>query len=204
MSKLPCRLLYTEVRWLLIDLKQVATYQFDFQKQQKNHQETTTMKTRLIRALLILTIFFTWLGVRSASVFAAGGCNGPTCEGKFASTMGCPAYTSGPVKVLSDSKSTVETRVSGPSDCDAKWARTYNKSGGNRCAAASLRYGCANYCYNQSISSPEKIASSSTVGVHTPMTAYSGTPTRSCGRVSTTGPIPTPIPVSDAECTGAN
>lgn len=80
----------------------------------------------------------------------------------------------------------------------------YNKSGGNRFAAASLRYGCANYCYNQSISSPEKIASSSTVGVHTPMTAYSGTPTRSCGRVSMTGPIPTPIPVSDAECTGAN
>ena len=162
------------------------------------------MKYRHIRILLALTLIFTGLSIKSAPASAAGLCKNVTCEDKFASTMQCPAYTSGNVKILSDGKSTVETRASGTADCDAKWARTYNKSGGNRYAAASLRYGCTNYCYNKSISSPDPIASSSTVGVFTAMHAYVSTPTRSCGRVSLSGPIAIPIGVSDTSCTGAN
>jgi hypothetical protein len=162
------------------------------------------MKIRYIWMLLILTLLFTWLGVRTDSVFATGGCKNTTCEGYYASTMGCPGYTAGSVKVLPDGLSTVETRASGATDCDAKWSRTYNKSGGNRYAAASLRYGCANYCYDQSIASPSPIASSSTVGVYSPMAAYVGTPTCSCGSVSTYGPISIPIGISNSYCTGAN
>jgi hypothetical protein len=162
------------------------------------------MKYSHIRILLVLTLIFTWLGARSAPVSASGGCSGEGCEGLDAGTMGCPAYTSGNVKVLSDGKSTVETRASGTADCNAKWARTYNKSGANRYAAASLRYGCSNYCYNQSISSPDPIASSGTIGVYTPMHAYVATPTRSCGRVSISGPIAIPIGISSTSCTSAN
>lgn len=162
------------------------------------------MKYQHIRILLALTLIFTGLSIKSAPASAAGSCKNTTCEDKFASAMGCPAYTAGNVKVLSDGKSTVETRASGTADCDAKWARTYNKSGGNRYAAASLRYGCSDYCYDKSISSPEPIASSSTVGVFTPMHAYAATPTRSCGRVSLSGPIAVPIGVSTTSCTGAN
>lgn len=118
--------------------------------------------------------------------------------------MGCPGYTAGNVKILTDGLSTVETRASGSADCDAKWSRTYNKSGGNRYAAASLRYGCANYCYSKNISSPQPIASSSSVGVYTPMHAYYVTPTISCGIVSSSGPIFTPIGISSSNCTGSN
>jgi hypothetical protein len=162
------------------------------------------MKYSHMRILLVLTLIFTWFGFHSAPASAAGNCKNVTCEDKFASTMACPGYTSGSVKVLSDGLSTVETRASSAANCDAKWARTYNKSGGNRYAAASLRYGCADYCSNKSISSPQPIASSSTVGVFTAMHAYVATPTRSCGRVSLTGPISVPIGISSTSCTGAN
>ena len=124
-----------------------------------------------VRILIALILMFTWLGLSSNTTSAAGNCKNVTCEGLFPDAMGCPATTSGSVKILPDGKSTVETRKSGTADCDAKWARTYNKSGGNRYAAASLRYGCTNYCNNQSISSPNPIASSSTIGVFTPMHA---------------------------------
>lgn len=167
-------------------------------------KEKLIMKYPHIRMLLVLILMFSWFGYRSSQVFAAGKCKNVTCEDKFASTMACPAYTAGSVKILPDGLSTVETRASGTADCDAKWARTYNMSGGNRYAAASLRYGCTNYCYNKSISSSQPIASSGTVGVFTVMTAYVATSTRSCGRVSLTGPIGIPISISTASCTGAN
>jgi hypothetical protein len=115
--------------------------------------------------------------------------------------MGCPAVTSGSIKILPDGLSTVETRKSTSVNCDAKWARTYNWSGGSRYVAASLRYGCSNYCYNQSVTSPNTIPSGSQV--YTPMHAYEATPTRSCGDVSISA-IPIPIGISSTWCTGAN
>lgn len=162
------------------------------------------MKYRYIRMLIALTLMFTWLGFSSSPASAAGLCKNTACEGLNPATMQCPATISGVFKYLPDGLSTVETRKSGTADCDAKWARTFNKSGGYRYAAASLRYGCSNYCYNQSVTSPGTIASSSTVGVFTPMHAYAATPTRSCGNVSTTGPIPVPIGISSTFCTGVN
>lgn len=160
------------------------------------------MKHRLIKMLLILTLLFTWMGLRPNPASAAGGCKNTTCEGYNPYTMGCPATTAGTRKYLPDGYSYVETRVSGTSDCDAKWARTTNMSGGYRYAAATLRYGCANYCYSQYASTPGSIASGQTV--YTPMHAYAATPTRSCGDVEYTGPIYVPLSLSDTYCTGTN
>lgn len=162
------------------------------------------MKFRIIRILIGLTLVFAWMGFHSTKAYAAS-CFNVTCEGLNPSTMGCStgATTSGSVKILSDggnNQSFVETRQS--SACDAKWARTTNKSGGYRYAAASLRYGCTDYCYNQSVSSPGTIANLSTV--YTPMHAYVATPTRSCGSVSVSGPIGIPLAIYSGSCTGAN
>lgn len=160
------------------------------------------MKLRYIRILLILTLVFTGLGLRPNSVSAAGLCQNLTCEDLNPFTMQCPATTSGSVKILPDGSSTVETRKSAIADCDAKWARTFNLSGAARYAAASLRHGCANYCYDESVTSPGTISSGASV--YTPMHAYEATPTRSCGSVSTSGPISVPIGISGTFCTGAN
>ena len=159
------------------------------------------MKIRYIRLLLAITILFAWLGFRSGPALAAGNCKNQSCFGKNPNTMGCPAYTNGGVKFLPDGRSTVETRISQPSDCDAKWARVINYSGGNRYTAGSIWYGCSNYCYNISVRSPAAIASGQQV--YTAMVAYAGTPTRSCGAVSTSGPIGIPININDSWCTGA-
>ena len=160
------------------------------------------MKYRYVRILIALTLMFTWLGFRSSPASAAGLCKNTTCEGLNPATMQCPATRSGAVKVLPDGASLVETRKSGTADCDAKWARTTNLSGGSRYAAASLRYGCSNFCNSQSVSSPGTISSGNVV--YTPMHAFAATPTRSCGDVSTSGPIPIPIGISTSFCTGVN
>lgn len=163
------------------------------------------MKYRYVSILIVLTLVFTWLGFRSTPAFAAGSCKNVTCEGLNPSTMGCPAIRAGNVKYLSDGGSNlsfVETRQSTSANCDAKWSRTTNLSGGNMYAAASLRYGCANYCYNQSVRSPGTITNGSVV--YTPMHAYAATSTRSCGAISSSGPIPVPIGINASFCTSAN
>jgi hypothetical protein len=160
------------------------------------------MKTK--RILFTLIFVFTLLGFFTPTVNAVG-CKGPQCTGLNPQTMGCgaDAQRSGSIKYLSDggtNLSFVETRKSVA--CDAKWARTSNYSGGYRYAAATIRYGCANYCYSQSTRSPGTIANSQTV--YTPMVGYIATPTRSCGKVLTTGPISIPLSLSDTYCTGSN
>jgi hypothetical protein len=180
----------------------------NFSTRKKQHQffraKEPPMKLRMIRVLIALTFIFTWLGFHSAPAYAAS-CYNVTCEGLDPNTMGCgaDAVTSGSAKILSDggnNQSFVETRKSAA--CDAKWARTTNKSGGYRYAAASLRYGCTDYCYNQSVRSPGTIANLATV--YTSMHAYVATPTRSCGAVSVSGPISIPLPISSGSCTSAN
>ena len=175
----------------------------NFEPISRNYEESL-MKHRIARVLFALTFVFTWLGFHSTPAYAAS-CLNVTCEGLNPSTMGCAtgAVTSGSVKILSDggnNQSYVETRKS--SACDAKWARTTNKSGAYRYAAASLRYGCTNYCYSQSVRSPGTIANLATV--YTPMHAYAATPTRSCGAVSVSSPINIPLSISSSSCTGAN
>lgn len=162
------------------------------------------MRYKIIRILLGLTLLFTWLGFQPTPAYAAS-CYNVTCEGLNPNTMGCgaDATTAGSRKYLSDggaNQSFVETRKSNA--CDAKWTRTTNKSGGYRFAAGSLRYGCSNYCYNKSVSSLSTIANLAVV--YTMMTAYVATPTRSCGVVSTSGPISIPLSISNSICTGAN
>ncbi len=161
------------------------------------------MKYSLIRMLLVLTLIFTWLGIRSAPVSAAGGCSGETCRGLDPGTMGCPAARAGNLKILPDGASTAETRVSGTADCNAKWARVYNLSGSYQWVAADLYCG-TNYVNCQFRASPAKIASSGTVGIYTPMQPYSSTATKSCGVVrGDPGPI-TSVPLGTANCTTAN
>jgi hypothetical protein len=160
------------------------------------------MQHRVVRVLIVLTLIFTGLGIYSLPASAAGLCKNISCEGLNPATMGCPGIRSGSLKILPDGVSTVETRMSTSSDCDAKWARTYNLSGISRYAAANLKYGCANFCYNQVVSSPGSIPSGSPV--YTPMHAYAATPTRSCGKVSNSGPISVPLGKNDTLCTGVN
>lgn len=164
------------------------------------------MNSRIIRMLLVLTLVFTWLAIKSTPAQAAS-CFQTSCEDQNPSTMGCgtDAVTSGTRKYLSDGGSNLSfVETSKSAACDAKWARAYNRSGYYEYVAASLRYGCSNYCYSKSVSTRDPIASSGTVGVYTPMHAYVATPTRSCGVVSAIGPIAVPISISDTRCTGSN
>ena len=161
------------------------------------------MKNSYIRILLVLTLIFIWLGTKSTSVLAAGDCNGTSCNGLDPAAKHCPAVTSGAIKILPDGASTAETRVSSSSDCNAKWARVYNKSGVYAWAAADLKCG-TNFPSCRFVASPAKIASSSTIGIYTTMQAFASTPTRSCGNVrSDPGPI-TSISLSTNWCTGTN
>lgn len=161
------------------------------------------MKYRYVRVLIVLTLMFTWLGFRSSQTSAAGGCSGATCEGLDPGTMGCPATRAGTLKIMPDGTSTVETRKSGTLDCNAKWARTYNMSGISQWVAADLKCGTL-YPSCQFRSSPAKIASSSTVGIYTPMEAFAATSTKSCAVIrGDPGPI-TSVPQSPNNCTGIN
>jgi len=163
------------------------------------------MKYRYVRILVILTLIFTWLGFRSSQTFAAGGCSGAACEGLDPGTMGCPATTAGTVKILPDGASTTMTRKSGTADCNAKWTRAYNMSGTSQWVAANLRCKSGiSYPSCQFRASAAKIASSSTVGIYTPMEAFASTSTRSCAVVrGDPGPITT-VPLGTANCTGVN
>jgi hypothetical protein len=89
------------------------------------------MKSRILRIFIGITIVFAWSGFKTPYVYAAS-CVHLSCEDLNPNTMGCgaDAVTSGSVKILADggnNQSFVETRKS--SACDAKWARTTNKSG---------------------------------------------------------------------------
>jgi|CXWL01.1.fsa_nt_gi hypothetical protein len=162
------------------------------------------MKYRYARILIALTLMFTWLGFRTSSAFATGGCSGLNCQGLDPGTMGCPAVRAGILKLLPDTLSTVETRKSGTADCNAKWARTYNLSGVSKWVAADIKCGGGSYPSCQFRSSAAKIASSSTVGIYTPMTPFAATQTKSCGVVrGDPGPITT-VPQGTANCTLVN
>lgn len=145
---------------------------------------------------------FLWQGIHTTRVMATPLCNGQSCENLNPNSMGCTGYTAGTVKYLPDGYSYTETRYASSSDCDAKWGRTKNNSGYNRYAAATIRYGCANYCYSKYVASPAAIASGEVV--YTVMLALASTPTRTCGDISPTGPLSVPDSLSDTFCTGAN
>lgn len=158
-------------------------------------------KTRVVLmgvACFFVVLTVSWVpGVYSTAV-AAPSCSGSSCTGYNPETMGCGADAApGPTKTISGKKA--ENRFS-PA-CDAEWERTRNTSGSSKYAAGSIRYGCADYCYAQSVRSPAKIASG--LNVFTPMKGPdSTTPTRSCGKLSDSGPISTPVPVNDTNCSG--
>lgn len=129
------------------------------------------------------------------SVARAASCYGSTCTGLNPQTMGCGADARlGPAHIEDDFRA--ENRYSVA--CNAEWERTINTSGGSRYAAGSIRYGCANFCYSWSVTSPAKIANGSQV--YTPMIGPDNIiDTKSCGLVSILGPIGIPV---FAPCSG--
>jgi hypothetical protein len=151
---------------------------------------------KALRVILCSILFLVgiWMPLSTPQVFAAS-CYGSGCTGYNPNTMGCGADAkTGPT--YSASGVLVENRYS--VTCNAEWERTTNQSGGSRYAAGSIRYGCANYCYSQNVSSPAPIANGAQV--YTPMVGPDSTiDTLSCGKVSTTGPISTPV---TSPCTG--
>ena len=160
---------------------------------------------KLIYSLLCLSLLIVGLWIplpvtHSPHVMAAPLCTGLGCDGLNPETMGCGADAqSGTYVNLSGGVGRAQHRYS--TACNAKWERTTNLSGANKFAAGSLRYGCSNYCYDKSGSSPAKIATNGQV--YTPMKGDTSIPSRACGRVEDSGPISIPVPVYDAYCSGA-
>ena len=133
----------------------------------------------------------------TADEVSAAGCSGSSCNGYNPNSMGCDgdAYTSFSKSITNG---TVQNRVS--STCEAAWARTINQSGSYKYAAATIRYGGTNYVYSYSVRSSSAIANGAVV--YTVMVAPESTiPTRSCGKVNTSGPISIPLSLSETYCT---
>jgi len=131
-------------------------------------------------------------------------CYGLSCHGYSPAGTQCSndGYT-GPQFTSAGAK--VENRYS--VHCNAEWERTTNVSGGSRYAAGSIRWGCANYCLNWSVSSPGLIANGSQVytlmaapDIYVPPGA-AGKVCINCGKVSTSGPISVPVM---SPCTGVS
>lgn len=140
--------------------------------------------------LVLLVILMVALSPGSTVPTFAANCYGSTCTGYYAPGMGCSTTSSSGHNFGAGVY--VEHRYSG--NCNAEWERTTNLSGVNRYAAGSERYGCANYCYAQSVSSPAAIANGELV--YTRMVGPAGaTPTLSCGALSTSH-ISTPVTTS--------
>lgn len=148
-------------------------------------------ETVLRAAVIVAAVLAAWAWPHTGDEAQAASCYGSTCTGYYAPAMGCTA--SGGSGYLFVGGLYVEQRYA--SNCNSEWERTTNGSDGNRYAAGSIRYGCANYCYHQSVSSPAAIASGQVV--YTPMKGpASTTPTLSCGKISTSGPISVPVTTS--------
>lgn len=154
----------------------------------------------LCLTLMLLGLWIPFPRSGLSSVTAAPLCTGHGCDGYNPESMGCGADAqSGTYKSLGSGLGIAQHRSS--TACDAKWERTINQSGINKYAAGSLRYGCANYCYDRSVRSSAKISSSEQV--YTPMEGDTSIPSRACGRIEDSGPISIPVPVYDTYCSTA-
>ncbi|MCC6568526.1 MAG: DUF2690 domain-containing protein [Anaerolineales bacterium] len=104
----------------------------------------------------------------------------PSCTGKFAGYQGCTSTNASDPNYIVSGGSKIEKRQS--NNCNAKWTRVTNVSGQSGYIAASTKYGCSNYCYNQSIQSGGSVVNGAQV--YTPMKGLTGTPTLHCGSFS--------------------
>lgn len=165
----------------------------DKRKSDRDHR-VKLLLLGLRASLLLLVLLFPFDGQSSL----AAGCSGSSCMGKNPQTMGCGSDAITKKSGSYGDGSRVQNRES--SACNAEWTRTINQAVGSRYAAASSRYGCANYCYHKSTSSPGTIARNQQV--YSSMVGPDSTiSTKSCGRVSTSGPISTPVTI---QCPGVN
>lgn len=154
----------------------------------------STLQSNLPRKILCATFctllisLIAWI-VSPYSNVSAASCYAETCTGYNPETMGCSADATS-TGSKTQSGAFIEERLS--NTCNAAWERTKNVSGSSKYAAGSEKYGCANYCYSQNVSTTGKIATGSLV--YTPMKGPARTtPTLPCGRVSDSV-ISVPIP----------
>ena len=124
----------------------------------------------------------------TSNVFAAS-CYGSSCHGYNPASMGCGSDAR---TVWQKTVHSARIQDRNSPICNAEWERTKNISGGYRYAAGSIKYGCSNYCYHFSVSSPDRIKHGRVVYTHMVGPA-STTPTKPCGRVSMYGQIGTPL-----------
>jgi hypothetical protein len=145
------------------------------------------------RMLNFVFAFFLAMGFllpwNQIALAATTGCYGegnatlPSCTGKYAGYVaGCTSDNASDPNYWVSSGAKTERRQS--TACNAKWTRATNVSGYTSYVAASTKYGCSNYCYNQSIQSGGAVAVN--VSVYTAMKGLIGTPVLSCGATSLT------------------
>lgn len=172
---------------------------------------------RISLCAFLLALSF-WIPLDPIDASAAT-CYGSTCTGLFAGTgagtTGCAAqsgtsyYYSGSAK-FEGRISLTKTQTS-TDRCDTGWTRVFNNSASsNLYVAGSTRYGCSNYCYDQSIESGGYPPNSQPIGpgqyVFTPMVGpRSGTPLIPCGAASSSMlglPLGGSNPATSSSCGG--
>ena len=163
---------------------------------------------RILRVPLcvIVLIVSLWLPI-GAPIALASTCYGSTCTGLYPDGTGCAAQTSTGYYYNGSAKyegriSIVKTDPSQVDRCDTGWTRVYNNGSVNAYVAGSTRYGCANYCYDQSTESggnppnSQKIAPG--LNIYTRMVGPNSTiDLIPCGAVDSVNMISLPLGGSD-------
>lgn len=133
-----------------------------------------------LRMLFFVTLFFLGVWAPSLVQTVLAGCYGSSCHGYNPNTMGCDSGAT-TVAYVDNYGGRVQWRHS--SSCNSEWERTVNVSGDNRYVGGGIWWGCANYCYNFSTSSPNSIGNNQSV--YTSMVGPASTiDSRQCGRVA--------------------
>ena len=129
--------------------------------------------SRIVKvAVIVIALTLSFLLPFPAPRARAASCYGSTCTGLYAgSGTGYQATASTIYYYYGSAK--WQGRISGSSNCNACWTKVWNNGSVNAYVAGSTRYGCANYCYAQSVESGGPPPNSQKIGpgyaVYTPM-----------------------------------
>ncbi|MBI3243988.1 MAG: DUF2690 domain-containing protein [Chloroflexi bacterium] len=162
-----------------------------------------------LRILLFATLLLLGLWVPLPLPKALAACSGDACTGLYAGSAGCTANNASDPNYKLASGAKIERRHS--DGCDADWTRVTNVSGASKYTAGSTRYGCTNYCSDQSVESggypPNSQPIANNQSVYTPMKGFgAATSVLACGRVSSSSislPVGGTSPSTSSYCTGS-
>lgn len=144
----------------------------------------------------------------------AATCYGSTCTGLFAGAgTGCEASSSTSFYYYGSAKwqGRISGLAPGSTRCNAGWTKVWHNGTVNAYVAGSTRYGCANYCYAQSVESGGNPPNSQKIApqqaVYTPMVGPNSTiDLLPCGRVNSSTMITLPVggssPATSSYCGG--